>query len=154
MRTAKLSILAAVAGLLMSNGAYAQSEPSACKLLFRVHIDSFLILSKGAGRGVVTCTSAGKESKSKVDIAIDGIGLGLGTFDLQGASGSIGVADPRELDGTYAVAEANVGLGGAVGASLGFEGQENGLSFTGNVNAGQGVGVFLNGTRWTISLVE
>lgn len=154
---ANLSMLIVAAAMLLSNIAGAQeAQPAGCNLKFRVHIDSILIFSKGQGRGVVTCQSAdGKvESKAKVDITIDGIGLGLGTFDLQGISGSIGITDPRLLAGDYAVAQANVGLGGAVGASLGFEGQQNGLSFTGMVNAGQGFGALLNGTRWMIRLAQ
>jgi hypothetical protein len=156
MKKSALSILFTFATLLIASSAHAETEPEGCKLFFKVHIDSFLVFSKGQGSGKVTCTDAnGKvEYKSKVSISIDGIGLGLGTFDLRGASGSIGLTDPSELSGTYAVAEANVGVGGAVGASLGFEGQDNGLSFTGNVNAGQGFGAFLNGTRWTINLTK
>ena len=150
------SLLAVVASLLLSSGAHAQTEPVGCKLAFHVKIGSFLIVSSGHGHGVITCANAeGKaESTAKVDIEIEGLGLGLGAFDLKGVSGSIGITDPRELTGTYAVAQANVGFGGAIGANLGFVGQENGLSFTSSVNAGRGIGAYLNGTAWTISLAR
>jgi hypothetical protein len=136
--------------------AHAESQIGDCELSFNIHIRSLLIFSKGGGTGVVTCWSGENKvaATSNVTIEIEGLGLGLGAFQLQGIAGSIGVMDPRELVGTYAVAQASVGFGGAVGASLGFHGQKNGLSFTGNVNAGRGVGVFLNGTSWTITLAR
>lgn len=152
----KNMIFAAVAALVLSSGAHAESVPAGCKLEFHVKIDSILFLSKGGGRGLVTCSDAQGfvTAQSRVNIDIDGIGLGLGTFELQGVSGSVGILDPSQLTGVFAVAEANVGFGAAVGASLGFHGQDNGLSFTGNVNAGRGIGVYLNGTRWIITLAE
>jgi len=134
--------------------AFADAQPGNCQLNFNVQINSFLVFSNGGGTGVVTCWNASGSHTSNVNIDIEGIGLGLGTFSVQGVAGNLGIVDAEKLVGTYAVVEANVGVGGAVGASLGFEGQQNGLSFTGNVAAGQGIGVMLNGTQWTIKLAQ
>lgn len=155
-------IIIAIAFAAMSGAAFADvqpqsmAQPAGCAFSFKVHIDSILLVSKGYGFGRVTCKSTDGRitAKAPVRIDIEGIGPGLGTFDLQGVAGNIGIREPQDLNGKYAVLQANVGVGGAVGANLGFEGQNNGLSFGGSVDAGTGIGGYLNGTRWLITVIR
>src|ERR1044072_5323314 len=159
MKKLVLTAILAAAGLSPSAQTLegnAASQPAGCSMKFSVHIDSILFISKGSGRGVVRCKNAdGSEyAKAPVSIVIEGIGLGLGTFNMEGLAGSLGILQPSEINGTYAVVQATAGAGPALGAPLGFNGQQNGLSFTGAVTAGNGIGGMLNGTKWDIRIAR
>lgn len=139
-------------GLLIAGSVSAdQPQPAGCSLQFSVHSEDIIIINTGSGTGVVTCSDTQSTRTARVNIQISGIGLGLGEFNVQGVAGGIGIANPEDLAGTYGVASVDAGFGVAVGAGLGFEGQTNGLTFTGNVQGGQGIGAALNGTTWTIT---
>jgi hypothetical protein len=151
-----LLFVVAAASLIAADTASSQPQPAGCALSFQVQIDSYVIVSYGAGSGVVTCSSSDGTvtATAPVSIQISGIGPGLGQFLIDGVAGSIGILEPNQLNGTYAVLEANVGAGPAIGADLGFAGQTNGLSFTGSVQGGEGLGVSLSGTSWTITVTQ
>ncbi len=147
--------LVALLGLLpVAQATAATPEPAGCRLEFKIHVESYVFMSKGSGTGRVTCSNpdGSVRATKPVAIKIDSLGLGIGEFSLRGVAGNLGILDPKEIEGEYAVIEANVGVHGAAGASLGFEGQDNGLSFSGSVSAGHGWGARLNGSTWKISL--
>lgn len=129
-------------------------QPSACGMTFNVHVESFLLFSRGTGVGVVECHDAFNQvsSMANVDISVEGLGLGLGIFDYNGVVGNLGILNPAQIEGTYGVADVNVAVVGGLGAAVGFEGQKNGLSFTASLAGGKGLGVSVNGQTWTITL--
>lgn len=137
-----------------ATSALAETAPAGCSFQFKVKINSYLVFSEGSGTGTVTCAdAAGRQTTSApVSISINSLGLGLGEFEMEGITGNLGILDPKEIVGTYAIAEANVGIGSAVGANLGFEGQNHGLSFAAALSKGKGWGARINGSTWEITL--
>lgn len=149
-------IVTGLLGLFLAQNAPAATTPAGCELHFKVRVVSRVIYSAGSGTGRVTCAdAAGNQLTSKpVIIKVHGIGPGLGEFSMRGHAGNVGILDPKEIVGEYAVADANVAVGGGAGASLGFVGQDNGLSFGATVSAGHGWGARLNGSVWEIRLTK
>lgn len=120
---------------------------------FKVTIDSTLFWQNGSGVGRLTCADvSGQETSRRVSISISGLGLGFGHFEYEGVSGNLGVIDPSTVEGSYFVADANVGIGVGFGVSLDFYNQDTGLSFGGKLKAGEGYGVALNGSEWVVRL--
>lgn len=148
--------LAMVSATLVSGIQQAQaSDVAGCAFHFKVKIRSTLIFQSGGGRGYLECKDVdGRSSKSHVRINIDGLGLGLGVFEFDGVSGNLGFLDARELEGEYYLADANIAVGVGGGLSLGLYNQRNGLSIDAKVKAGRGLGAAINGSRWTITLVD
>lgn len=148
-------LILSLATALVAGAAYADAgtQPASCGMNFKVHIDSVLLSSGGSGRGYLVCRNAAGQlvTKAPVNITIRGIGLGLGVFDFVGVAGNLGILNPGEIEGTYAVVEVAGAFGPGASAALGFKGQNNGLSFTGNLNIGHGIGFMVNGTTWTIT---
>ena len=128
--------------------------PALCSLEFRITSANLLLISGGAGSGLVTCRSGEGivVSQALVHIAIEGIGLGLGGFSYRGIIANLGLLDPREVPGQYAVIDANAGFILAAGANFALKSQQNGLSLAGSVQAGAGIGAGAYGRVWTISL--
>lgn len=158
MKYSSLFSMALILGLSSATVAATPSAspaPAGCRMEFQVRVTSYVLYTEGRGTGKVVCKNAdGTERTSKsVRISIEGVGPGIGEFSLRGVAGNLGILDPQEIEGTYAVLQANVGVHGAAGATLGFEGQDNGLSFSGSVAAGHGWGASLNGSTWTIRLL-
>lgn len=153
MKRLMVATVLSMMGLVSSAGA-AESQPAGCRLEFQVHINSMVIFSEGRGTGRVTCSNPDGSVRATrpVRIEIGSIGLGIGEFTLRGVAGNLGILDPKQIVGEYAILEANAAVNGAVGATLGFEGQDNGLSFSGSVSAGHGWGARLNGSIWKITL--
>lgn len=148
---ATLSVLIALAGLF-SSGAYADAE-SYCQLKFRAHTDTFILFSKGSGRGKVTCYEGSQPvSEAEVNISIDGFGPGLGAFDVRGESEHIAISSPEQLEGSYFVGQGAIGAGDAAGDVMGFKSEQSELAFQTRMHSVRGGGLMLNATRWTITL--
>ncbi|MGE0528493.1 MAG: hypothetical protein AB7G93_20335 [Bdellovibrionales bacterium] len=159
MKKLLLSAVLAFAGWSAGAQTYqteAYTQPASCYMRFGIRIDSLLVASRGYGTGFVDCVGADNRvyAETPVTIEIEGIGPGLGSFSLQGYAFNLGILNPSEINGTYGVVQTNIGAGPAVGAALGFVGQQNGLSFTGQITAGSGVGIMLNGTKWDIRVAH
>lgn len=132
--------------------AFAAADVGGCRMTFQVRIQSTFFWQQGYGSGMLTCSDATGETpyQRAVSIEISGYGFGYGLFNYSGVSGQIGWLDPAQIEGVYYVADANVAFGKGFGLSLDFYNQTNGLSFGGKLKAGDGMGVALNGSTWTI----
>jgi hypothetical protein len=152
----KILVLGAVLAFGVVQSAKAETAPAGCEFHFKVEIKSYVLWSEGGGSGKVICNDieGNQLTARNVKIDINSLGLGLGEFRLEGVAGNLGILDPTEIKGTYAVAEAGVAFGGALHAGLGFEGQNNGLSFSGLLSVGEGIGLRLNGSTWDITLAD
>lgn len=153
----KLMLALAIGSATLFSGApQAQaSDAAGCAFHFKVKLRSTLIFQSGGGQGYLECKDVdGRQSRSHVNIDVDGLGLGLGIFEFEGASGNIGFLDARELEGEYYIADANIAVLVGGGLSLGLYNQRNGLSLDAKIKAGRGLGVAINGSRWTITLAD
>ena len=153
MKTALISLLTLL-GVTLGSHAHAYSSAAVCTLEFDVSIGDIVIIKTGAGTGHVICTSLDGRVVRRAPVVIDilGFGLGVGAYHFIGGTGNIGILDPREIEGDYVVVDANVGAIAAAGANLGFKGERNGLSFTGDLRVGVGLGAGGFLANWRIRL--
>lgn len=150
--------LLAIATLLVlaTSGAKAQAHSwGGCEMKFKVKIHSNLFWQNGSGMGEILCSDVHGRviGKERVKIDIHGHGFGIGVFEYEGVAGGIDFVDPRQIEGSYYVVDANLAVGVGLGAALDFYNQDNGFTFGGKILGGTGLGVAINGSEWKISIV-
>ena len=153
MKNMMLSILMMTAGLFSANAFASQAS---CDLSFNVRTDTFILVSTGGGHGVVVCYDEFETvtSQADVNIHITGFGPGIGSFHVRGDSYLIPITSPEQIEGTYFVGQGGIGAGEAVGDVMGFKSEQSELAFQADMGMVRGGGLFLNATRWTITLAR
>lgn len=145
MKKLLLSMVIALAGLSANAG----SEGTVCTMEFDVKTDMNWGVIKGAGQGTIYCAGVTGETQHKVNISVDGRGLGWGQTRMRGGSVEFGVSDIQQVAGVYNSLGVNLLVGGA---NLGFSHKQNGLQLKFNLHTGAGLNVSV--MEWTFTLLE